>query len=275
MAKPDRHIRIAGEIVIDLECIGSNSDPGCQGRNPCRILHLDAVPEHACIVRQKNLLPKSYHETVDTIRKLLCALRPRSQLRIDRLVLNDRPCNQLWKHRDVSAIGDDILLDGRIPAVHIDDIRYRLEGIKGDADRKRERKQRDRRAGQTVDGSQNKIRILEVCQKSEPGRHGSSQCHLCLSVLPRSAEMVDQKTSRVGDQNRYDHQKDVNRLPPCIKNKADKEKDQIPELCRDNIINKKNYRQKPEKKQQTAENHSRYPLENCKLLCFTLNPIII
>ena len=54
--------------------------------------------------------------------------------------------------------------------------------------------------------------------------------------------MIDQKASRIGDQNRQDHQKDVNGLPPCIKYKADKEKNQIPELCRDNIINQKNHR---------------------------------
>jgi hypothetical protein len=54
--------------------------------------------------------------------------------------------------------------------------------------------------------------------------------------------MIDQNASRIGDQYRHDHQKDVNRLPPCIENKADKEKDQIPELCRNDIIYQKNHR---------------------------------
>ena len=62
--------------------------------------------------------------------ELLRRLLPRAQLLIDRLVLHDRTCDQLRKHRDICSKGDEILLHLRLSTVDFDRVGHRLKRIK-------------------------------------------------------------------------------------------------------------------------------------------------
>ena len=121
----------------------------------------------ALIVGKKDFLAETDHKAHDAFCKLFRTLLPLSQLSVDGLVLNDRACDQLRKHRYIGAVGDNVRLYPGIASVHIDDIGDRLEGIETDADGKSQAKERDVASGCLINGAKYKVSILEKSKQRQ------------------------------------------------------------------------------------------------------------
>ena len=129
-SKADRHIRIGRKVKIKLKRIGCQSHPCGQHRKLCAGHRPNGIPERTRIVRQQHFFTKADHKAVNALCELLRCLLPRAQLLIDRLVLHDRTCDQLRKHRDIRSKGDEILLHLRLSTVDVDRVGHRLKRIK-------------------------------------------------------------------------------------------------------------------------------------------------
>ena len=129
-AQTYRHIRVAAEVVVNLQGVGYNTRPSLQsapGRTvKTRICHLTTW------ICKQHLLPKAHPEKCHSPGEL----RPRqsacAQLLRQKRELQNGPGDQMREHGHEAGKIDEILHRLRIPPVHINDVAQRLERVKAD-----------------------------------------------------------------------------------------------------------------------------------------------
>ena len=97
----DRHVRVAGKVVIDLCGVGDDSKPGELGRERLSLEGKDligGVPNH---VSDEHLFGESNREEGESVKDIVAAERARTELLLDLVVADDRPSDELRKEEDV------------------------------------------------------------------------------------------------------------------------------------------------------------------------------
>lgn len=140
----DGHLRITREVIEQLQGIADHAEPRDRRIDHLRIFFHDQRDRLAEDICQEHLLRQADDEDLDPVRKLLHAVGPAVQVRLDVMVPYDRPGDQLREHGYVQRQADQIPLNDplggifrRIP-VHVDHIGKPLECEKGDADGQRD-----------------------------------------------------------------------------------------------------------------------------------------
>ena len=108
MPQTDGHVRVAGEVKVDLERVRDGADPR---RDRCGVRHGgDVLPDGAHLVGDEHLLAQTDHQPLQTLAGLAHRLPPMLQVIGYCLVLHDRPRDQLGEQRHVRAEVHDVPL---------------------------------------------------------------------------------------------------------------------------------------------------------------------
>ena len=129
---------------------------------------------------------------------------------------HDGTGNQLWKHGYVSEVRSIAVLRLHLAVVQIDDIAHRLKRIKADTDRQMDPGLRKLCSEQSVYGRNRKVGILEK------GKYGQIDADAAAQKegppASGSAKALHQPPVCVVERSGEEHQQNVQRLSPRIKN---------------------------------------------------------
>ena len=255
----DGHVRIAGEVEVDLERVGDGAQPR-RGRRG--VGHGgDLLPDGAHLVGDEHLLAQADHQPLQALAGLRQILPPVLQIVGHRLVLHDGPGDQLGEQRHIRAEVDDVPLGRHQSPVHVDGVAHGLEGVEGDADGQQQPQRRYRRAQQPVDVVDGEIRVLEEPQNGQISHHRQDQHALgALFPLP-PAEPADGQTVAVVEHGGEQHDQDILWLTPAVKQQAEHQKQAVAQLPRADIIQNSHQRQERQQEGGAAEYHSGSPLQ--------------
>ena len=163
-AETDRHIRIGGKIEIDLEHIHGRGKPGARNRklSAPRQQFLDHLAAEVC---KQHLLAQADGKPAHAVRKIRHADAAIGKLRLDIGILHDRARDQLRETGDIQKQQKRIILHRGLAAIHIDRIGQNLEGVKADADRQGNRRDRPILPEDRGNGREQERRILKIDQR--------------------------------------------------------------------------------------------------------------
>ncbi len=190
--EPDRDVRVAGEVGVDLDGVGVDPDQDLERRVlPGRAEHLvDDVRRE--VVRDHDLLEEAGRDQVEGAARVDPArVARRVELRDQLAGAHDRPGHEVREEREV----DGELLERRrheVAAVGVDDVADRHERVEGDADRQDDRVQRERQV--EADDRRHALRrvdeevvVLEVARARRGRRRApaTSSAFFCACVVAR------------------------------------------------------------------------------------------
>ena len=227
--KADGHVGVAGEIEVDLERERQRPQPrrdhGGRGHGG------DLLPHGAHLVGQQHLLAQPDDKPLHTgagVRQRLPV--PVLQIVRHRLILDDGPGDELGEQRHIGAEVHDVPLGRHHTAVHVDGVAHGLERVERDADGQQQSQRGDGRAQQTVYIGNGEIRVLEEPQNTQIPHHGHDEHRLGPLGLPHGAEMADGQSVAVVEHRGKQHDKDIFRLAPAVKQQAEHQKQRIAQL---------------------------------------------
>ena len=132
-AEADRHVRIAAEIKVNLECVCDRTIPSVETTQDARVER--GIRDLPAGIRQQDFLCHAKHEERRAAGEFFPSERPLAKLIGHVLKPDDRPGYELGKHRHVTDIVDEVFHDLGITAIDVDHITHALEGIKTDPER--------------------------------------------------------------------------------------------------------------------------------------------
>ena len=226
-AEADRHVRITGKVEVDLESVSDRAKPGSEHRR--RGLRGSSFPEKTDVVGEQDLFGEPADEAAGAFRKQIRRVIAVLQLFGNRLIADDGAGDQLREERDVGSEVQQIFLCFDFTAVDVDCVAHCLERIERDPDRQRQVRLREVCSEQAVQRSDQKITVFEDAEQAEVAAERDQQrdarlvprrCLLC-------AEVFDGAAAAVVEQGRKDHQHDVDRFAPGVKQQARQQQDEI------------------------------------------------
>ncbi len=131
--EPDRHVGVAAEIEIDLEGVGDRPEPGVERADRAGIE--GGVGNFSAGIREQDFLRQAEHEKRDAARKFLRGEGAMLQLLGEEGELQDRSRDQMREHGNEAGEIDEIGHRFRFPAIDIDRVTERLEGVEADPER--------------------------------------------------------------------------------------------------------------------------------------------
>ena len=200
-AQTNSHIRIAGEIEVDVQHERNRVHPEEQHRLFLRLP--EQLAQQGKIVRQNDLFGKTYDEPPQTQSHLVPAMGTFVQLPGHIDITNNGAGDQLGKQRHISAEADGVLLGRNMAPVYIDGIAEALEGIEADAHRQRQPQQGHTKSGDSVERINEEVRILKQAQQGDADHHRNHQPELFHSLALSAS---DSQTAAVEQTDGKDHQ---------------------------------------------------------------------
>ena len=128
--------------------------------------------------------------------------------------------DQLGEHGDEGAEVHHVALDRCVLPVHVDGIAHGLEGVEGDTDGQQQPQRLDGCAQQTVQVADGKIRVLEKAQDRQGSHHRDDQHRLGAARPPPAPKVADGQTVAVVEHRGEQHDQNVLRLTPAVKQQA-------------------------------------------------------
>ena len=259
LRRAQSHHGIAGEITVDLDRIGDR--PHRQAEHLVHpVIVKDLVRQNRDPVRDHHLLKEAeQHQSQAS----------RHPLKIPELLLWKLPdlpqqvCGTLDRARqnhreegDEQGVAQEIPLSLRISPVHVHQIAQGLEGIKGDAHRKRKGKGAGYRPGsqqakRRVQVAKQEIKVFKEGQHRQACREAQRQ-HSFFSLLRDPSQ---QQPARVGDSGGKEQQHRVLGVRAHIKDIACGQQPGAAQLSRKDKVNKRCRREK-DSKLQGIKQHS-------------------
>ncbi len=256
----DGHVRIGGEIEVDLEGVGHHSHPGT-GRSESPLpRHEAGVGNPAHRIGKENLLRESVTESRRAEGESIDGVGSLPQLVSHRTVADDRPSYQLGEHRNVTREIDEVARWHCMPAVEVNAVTHRLEGIKTDSYRQDDipeelRNLKSFAAEKPCQRShciRSEARILKKAEHRQVHHHRSQQA--CTPLRSRCSLRRNRFSAEVIDHRRTEHKKHEPRVPPTVKNVAGNRQGKVLPRPRHRIIKKQRQRQKIKKEDVGAKN---------------------
>src|SRR3954468_18365902 len=121
-AKADRHVRVTGEVEIDLEAIADGGEPSQRRIEVLRRDLVDGVDRNRQRVGDQRLLSKADNEELESKRELLERDDALVNFLGDSAEPHNRTGDQLRKHRDVEEHLDGIAFGFEVAAINIDEV---------------------------------------------------------------------------------------------------------------------------------------------------------
>src|SRR6478736_7972649 len=127
-AQADGHVRIAGEVEVDLHRVAGETEPGDRAADLRRWQREDLVGHRTGRVGQENLLRQANDEALRTSRQVVQRDVAVAQLGGDIGVAHDRPRNELRKEGLEQREAEKTAFGRHLLPVDIYEIRHALEG---------------------------------------------------------------------------------------------------------------------------------------------------
>ena len=254
-SQADGHIGVAGKIKVDLKGKGNSAQPGGQRGQAFPRQGGHGIPQQAHLVGQQHLFAQPHRKAVDAAGKKPGAFLPADQLPLHCFVLHNRPGDQLREQRDIGAEGNGVFLRCHRPAVNIDDVAERLEGVKADADGQCQFQQGQVAAGQGVHALHQQVGVLKDAQRPDIPRDAENKDRLGPSMLLALLQGGHRQSAQVVEQDGGKHQPDIHRLSPGVKKQAGQQQPQVAQHPRTQVIDPDHQGEKQEQEGQTAEYH--------------------
>ena len=267
LAHANAHHGVAGKVKVELQAVGDDAQPhqrgGCIGKahkgGGRAVRNADDVcPQSTDGIRQQHLFGKAKGEQGHALFDLLqaVAVPVYVQLVRDIAVFHDGAGDQLREHDHIGTKVDDITLCLYIPAVNIDGVGKGLEGVKADAQRQSANALDLGKGGaqQGVCAAQHKVCVFEVEQHPKAANEGHQQ--KCPAQGRLLVEVLDAQAADVVDEDEGHHDREKPYLAPAVEHQTAEEQHGVLELCGRKVIQRQRDGQKPEQKDDGAENQS-------------------
>ena len=162
-AHADGHVRIAGEVVINLQGVEQRRRPGIQRAHLLRREGEQTVCGDRQHIGKNHLFAQAVNKAPEALCEILSSRVSILNLRLDVDVAHNRARDQLREEGDVQHQIQQVLLDFDLSSVQVNDIAHGLEGEEGDADGKRNIRHRNRdRRQKPVQRPEEEIAVLEI-----------------------------------------------------------------------------------------------------------------
>ena len=257
-AEADGHVRVTGEVEVDLQREGYDAQPGAENGEPAVGDGGVVVPELAEAVCDEHLLRHADHEALDAGGELVNAAGTEVELVRNVLVAHDGARDELREERDKGAEADIVALHVRVAAVDVYRVGHRLEGIERDAYRQGDAQRLDVDKRQEAKRLGDEVVVLEKAEQGQVDDHVDDEDGLGLLLLrepPAAYEQAVDVVYRDGKQ----HEDDENRLAPAVKNEVCDEEYGIAPSDRGDVIQKQHHGQIYEHEQYAGKDHRRRP----------------
>ena len=252
--QPDGHVGVAGEVVIDLQSEHRRAEPRPADREARGGGQQELVREGARGVGDEHLFRQPEADPRQPLREGDGVGRPRGDLPCHVGVAHDGARHQLVVHRQVEQVIDGVGLRPGVPAVDVDDVGDRLEGVEGDADGQRESGHRKGGAQQGVQVLDEKAAVLEGAEQPEVERQRGGERRL---GRPGPPVALDQPSVHVVERGGGQQQQEPHRLAPGVEQEGKRHQHQV---AVDELFRKKVKedieRQEQVDEQQICKNHA-------------------
>ena len=254
-AQAHGHVGVAGEIEVDLQGEGDHAQPGARRGELRGGQSLVGVPELPQIVGQQYFLAQTYREGLYAGGKPLHRVVPVVDLISQLLILDDRPGDELGEQGDEGAEIDEIPLDRCVTPVDVDGIGHGLEGVERDADGQAQAQ--NGHEGQPNGGQApgDKVPVLEKEKQRQVEYHRGAHRQPGAPVVA-SALAPPQYSVGVVDDGGEEHDDDIDRLSPSIKNEVEDQQHPVPPAQGRHIVDQQYNRQIEKQKQEAGKNQA-------------------
>ena len=191
LAHTDAHQRVAGEVKIQLQGIGQQTQPDqrgarirqthtSRGKNMLIVVGADdIIPQLAYGIRNQDLFRQAEYKQADALFDLLeaVAVLVHVKLRGHIPVFHDGTGNQLGEHNHICTEINDVVLSLHIPTVYVDGVAHGLEGIEADAQGQHGGcfHHADGKPGNRIDGADDEVGVFEKHQHGQAAHNGNNQ----------------------------------------------------------------------------------------------------
>ncbi len=293
----DRHVGIAGEIEVDLQRVADDAQPGrleaqLRGRQGENL-----VDGGRHDVGDEDFLAQPDHESRGAAGEVAGSDGAGGQFPRHRDVADDRPGHQLREERDEAGEIEEVARGPRVPAIHVDGVAHRLEGVEADAQGQGDLERvvplqgvEASQAEEAIVAGHAEAEVLEESQQREVGDDRGRQGRLLQPASwPADGQLPDfaaqqpaghDQSARVVGPRGQQHDADAEVLAPKVEQHAGQQQQQIRELAAepwaiaqpagqfDGVVEEQNEGQKQEQEGDGTEDHAGLPcrLVRCPIL---------
>ena len=217
-SQADGHIRISAKVKIDLQCIGADSDPVGHHGNIAVRQRTDGGVQGAEIVGQQDFFAQAENKPLCAFPEIDPVRGANAELLLHIPVLDNRARNELREQGQVQGEAQKALLRSHVLPVHVENIGQRLEGIKRDSDRQRQRRVMDVQSRQGVECIHQESEVFKESQHQQVHEQGEEHGPFAgTSLFLGSANL---QGAVVVQERTVDHQYDVHRFAPAVEQQA-------------------------------------------------------
>ena len=255
LPQADRHVRVAGEVEVELEHVRDRPRPG--ERHP----HLAAVAEGQVgqgrdRVRQQHLLAQPDQESRHAVGEHLGGMGAVAELILQVLVAQDRPGDELREEGDEGGEVDELRVGARVPAPDVDEVAERLEDVERDADGQDQppvdAQGRHVGAEQRGEAVHEEVEVLEDAQDAQAARHADPEPDLAARVVAMGIDLLSDQVGEGGGQEQQAEEVDP---PPCVEQVGPGQDRVGPEAVRRQVVGRQEERQEQEEEGLGREHH--------------------
>ena len=213
-AQADGHVRVAGEVEINLQGIAHRPQPVGRGAQALGAGGIDQLGQLRHVVGQQHLLGQPHDKPPGAVDRVIPVLTAVPDLLLHRLIAHDRSGDELRKKAHIEREVKEVPLHAHLAAVEVNDIGEDLKGVKADADGQRDGANGDMKAQKAIDIVHQKPQVFEHHEVSQQQRDARGQ-HQLFNSRP-GAEALDQKARQPGGQRGGHHDNHIPRLSPGV-----------------------------------------------------------
>ena len=155
------HVRVAGEVEVDLESVGQDPQPRPRHREVGDSRRLADIPELPHVVGQEQLFRHAHGKDLHAGGKSVSPVLPAVDLLPQVLILDDGTRYQLGEEGHKGAEIQDVPLGPGIPPVDIDGVAHGLEGVEADADGQVDAQYREKTQADGLQALRQEVVVLE------------------------------------------------------------------------------------------------------------------
>ena len=286
--EPDGHVRVPAEVEIDLESVSRSAEPGVEGpERPCVERQ---IGDPAARIGEEHLLGKSQADERNAAGALRYGVGPERELFGDFRKADDRPGDELGKHRHVAPEVYEVAQRLRVTAGDVYRVADRLEGVEADAQRKShpqrhvEMKPRHVEPGSdAVHGVHTEVEVLEEAEQHQVGRqrqgdrqappagpgrvawvHQADGARPARRDLPPTGQPREpdrpaagkRQAAHVVDRRGREQQYDEERIRPPVEQITEQGQRQVPGAVRQSVVDDQGDWQEAEEEDMRAEDHA-------------------
>ena len=218
-SKPNGHVRVAGEVEVQLQRESQRGAPGVAEHDGGRAVE-DRCHPRAEGVRNHHLLEQTDGEDEQPGGQIALGedkgIR-RRELRDELFETDDRAGDQMRKETDEEAVAEEVVLAG-VSVIGVHQVSDLLECEEGNGEREHEGWQLPTGAERHADGVDQEVAVLEIAQ--QPQVHGNPERQQATRRLGRCAAFprapLQERPQREVEQDRKQNQRNELPVPPRI-----------------------------------------------------------